>query len=79
MQEGPLSSAIAQENAARLRAVAHAVDDESRRLAVRVDGLHYEGPAARRFRAAMADRHHRAQRLAHRLQQVAHRVGQPNH
>jgi uncharacterized protein YukE len=70
------SSPDAHEQAARLRAAADAVDEASHRLDLRVDSLHYEGPAAQRFRAAMADRQHRAQRLAHRLQQVAHRVSQ---
>jgi hypothetical protein len=74
MYDSPLSSHLADEHAATLRAAADAVDEQSRRLDLRVDSVHFEGPAGRRFRAAMAERHHRAQRTVNRLQQLAERV-----
>jgi uncharacterized protein YukE len=74
MYDSPLSSHLADEHAAKLRTAADAVDEQSRRLDLRVDSVHFEGPAGRRFRAAMAERHQRAQRTVHRLQELAARV-----
>jgi uncharacterized protein YukE len=66
--------AAAQAQAARLRAAAEAVAQLQQRLDLRVDTLAFEGPAALRFRTAMADRSRRARRLADELQQTADRV-----
>jgi uncharacterized protein YukE len=74
MFESPLTSQQDYDNAARLRAVADAVDEQARRLELRIESIHFEGPAARRFRAAMADRHQRAQRTVHRLNELADRL-----
>jgi hypothetical protein len=74
MYESPLSSHLADEHTAKLRAAADAVDEQSRRLDMRVDSVHFEGPAGRRFRAAMSERHQRAERTVHRLREIADRV-----
>jgi hypothetical protein len=63
------------EQAAMLRAVAEAVEDASRRLDLRVESLHFEGPAAVRLREAMTDRHRRAQRVGEELRQLAQQAG----
>ena len=71
MLDSPLNAPDADEQATRLRIVAEAIEDQSRRLDQRVEGMHYEGPAARHFRVAMTERHQRAQRVAERLRDMA--------
>jgi|tagenome__1003787_1003787.scaffolds.fasta_scaffold20925403_3 WXG100 family type VII secretion target len=44
------------------------------RLDRRIEALRFEGPAATRFRAGMAERSQRARGAAHRLDEVADRI-----
>jgi len=74
MFDVPLDSHAADENSARLRIIADTIDEQSRRLDMRVDTLHYEGPAARRFRGVMSERHQRAHRITRRLHEMADRI-----
>lgn len=74
MLDEHLTAGDAADIAARLRNVADEADEQSRRLDLRIDSLHYDGPAARRFRVEMADRRERAQRVARRLHEVADRI-----
>ena len=62
-------------DAAMLRAAAETVDEAARRLDLRVDGLHYEGPAAQHFKSVMGDRHRRAQRTVDGLRELAAQAG----
>ena len=66
--------AAAQAEAARLRAAAESVAQLQQRLDARVDALPFQGPAALRFRTAMAERSQRARRLAAELQDMADRT-----
>ena len=77
MLNDPLSAQRGLEQAARLRAAADVIDETSRRLDLRVESLHYEGPAARRFRGVMAERAERAQRASRRLHDLADRLTIP--
>ena len=74
MLDNPLNAAQAEDHAARLRIIADAIAEQSQRVDLRVDGLHYEGPAARQFRVAMSERNQRAQNVARRLHEIADRV-----
>ena len=58
-------------DAAMLRAAAETVADAARRLDLRVESLHYEGPAAEHFRSVMGERHRRAQRTVAGLRELA--------
>ncbi len=62
-------------DAAMLRAAAETVDEASRRLDLRVESLHYEGPAADHFKAVMSERHRRAHRAVAGLRELAAQVG----
>lgn len=74
MLDNPLNAAAAEDHAARLRVIADGIAEQSQRLDLRVDSLHYEGPAARQFRVAMSERNQRAQRVARRLHELADRA-----
>jgi hypothetical protein len=57
--------------AARVRLNAERVHELSRRLDARVEALHFEGPAAVRLHAEMAERKLRARGVADELQELA--------
>ncbi len=60
--------------ATRLRSYAERVATGSQRIQARAGTLTYEGPAARRFRDAITDRHRRALVASGRLQDFSSRV-----
>jgi uncharacterized protein YukE len=60
--------------AARVRLNAERVHAQLRRLDARVDALNFEGPAAVRLHADMAERKVRAHRVAEDLEDVAQLV-----
>jgi uncharacterized protein YukE len=64
----------AVKTAATLRHASELVTELARRVDDRVQDLHYEGHAAERFRAAMAERSTRAHRIAHQLDAIADTV-----
>jgi len=59
------------QRAAALRATAEQVTSTVERLDRRVETMHYQGPAADRFRAAMADRSLRGRRAVQELNDLA--------
>jgi uncharacterized protein YukE len=66
--------AAMQAHAAKLRQAAETVQTHGRKLDHKVDSTHFEGAAANRFRAAMAERSARARTAADRLNDLAERV-----
>jgi hypothetical protein len=74
MLDQPLTADDGARNAATLHAAADAVSDLARRLELRVEALHYEGPAAYDFRISMAERAHRADRAVQRIRELADRL-----
>jgi hypothetical protein len=60
--------------AAMLRSQAEALASLAQQLQARVESVEYEGPAATRFRGAMADQGRRAMQLAGELQDLANYV-----
>lgn len=67
----PIDSAALQAEAARLRSIAEAISERSRRIEQRTATLDFQGPASDRLRAATADRTARATRVAGQLEELA--------
>ena len=63
--------AAMHQRAAALRATAEQVASTVERLDRRVETMHYQGPAADRFRAAMSDRSLRGKRAVQELNELA--------
>jgi hypothetical protein len=60
--------------AAMLRSQAEALASLAQQVQARVESIEFEGPAATRFRGAMADQSRRAAQLAGELQDLANYV-----
>src|SRR5688500_8943959 len=60
--------------ASALRAQAEALASLAQQLQGRVESIEYEGPAATRFRGAMADHSRRANQLAAELQELSNYI-----
>jgi hypothetical protein len=67
----PTDVAALHSQAARLRSIASAIDERTRRVEQRTSTLDFQGPAGDRFRAAMAARTHRAGGVARNLEELA--------
>lgn len=76
MHDLPIDAATLRSHSAVLRAAAEDLARVADRVGHRVDTMHFEGPAASRFRAQMADRTTRLRRVATEVGDVARIVAQ---